>query len=105
VAKSSETKNVTAAYEFVPQYEKYEDGEPVGKPRKFFADDLQGNRVEVKPGTRFVAELVEDTVIDRRGVTPKEVPIGSFSVVASDIDVHPGCLTSCIRTGRAVLVK
>lgn len=96
---------MVTTYEFVPEFTKYEDGEPVGKPRKLFVDDLSGNRVEVKPGTRFNAEMMPDVVIDRRGVEPKEVPTGSYSVASSDIDVHPGCLTSCIRTGRAVLVK
>ena len=102
----SEPRPTTAEYEFVPEYAEYDnDGEPVGKPLPLFADDLRGKRVQVLPGTRFVAEMVPDVVIDRRGVVPREVPTGSYSVASSDIDIHPGCLTSCIRTGRAKLVK
>lgn len=104
-AMAVDVKPVTAEYEFVPEYAEYEDGEPVGKPRKLFVDNLAGQRVEVKPGTRFVAEMAPEVVIDRRGVVPVEVPTGAYFVRTSDLDVHPGCLTSCIRTGRAALVK
>lgn len=96
-AAAPETK--TAEYEFVPEYVEE------GKPRTLFVDDTRGKRVPVKPGTRFVAELAQVTVLDRRWATPKEVATGAYYVVASDIDVAPGCLTSCIRTGRAVPVK
>ena len=71
------------------------------KPRALFVDDLSGKRVQVENGTRFVAELAPEVVVDRRGATPKEVPTGRDYVVSSDVNIHPGCLTSCIRTGRA----
>ena len=71
------------------------------RPRDLFVDDLKGARVKVENGTRFVAELAPEVVVDRRGVTPKEVPTGGHFVVSSDVNIHPGCLTSCIRTGRA----
>lgn len=105
MAKATSEK-LTAEYEFVPEYAEYDrDGEPVGKPRKLFVDTLSGERVAVKPGTRFVAELAPVVVIDRRGVAPREVPTGEHCVAASNVDIHPGCLDSCIRTGRAVPVK
>ena len=104
MAKTAEARPLTAEYEFVPEFIPNADGEP-GKPRVLFVDDLKGKRVPVKPGTRFIAELAQETVFDRRGATPKEVPTGAYYVASSDIDVHPGCLTSCIRTGRAVAVK
>ena len=104
MAKTAEAKPLTAEYEFLPECELNADGEP-GKPRVLYVDNTKGERVPVKPGTRFIAELAQEFVVDRRGATPKEVPTGAYCVVASDIDVHPGCLTSCIRTGRAVAVK
>lgn len=103
---AAEPKKLTREYEIVPEYAEYDaDGEPVGKPRPLYADDTRGARVRVMPGTRFVAELAEDTVIDRRGVEPREVPVGTYHVVASTVDIAPGCLTSMIRTGQAKPVK
>jgi hypothetical protein len=89
---------------FVANCETMPDGEK-GKERPLFADNRRGERVPVKAGTRFIAELAQDVVIDRRGAEPKEVTTGNYHVVTADIDIHPGCLTSCIRTGRAVPVK
>lgn len=67
-----------------------------------WADRDGGERVEVETGTTFTAKLAKEVVIDRRGREPKEVETGRTYVEAADIDILPGCLTSCIRTGRAV---
>lgn len=70
-----------------------------------FADRATGDeRVRVEKGTTFTATLAEAIAIDRRGKEPKEVKTGRQYVTSADVDILPGCLTSCIRTGRAVPV-
>lgn len=69
-----------------------------------FVDDLKGLRVVAPKGFIFAAELVDETVLDRRGATPQEVRTGKKLVASSDADILPGCLTSCIRTRRAIPV-
>ena len=102
----AEPEPKTQEYEFVAEYAEYDrKGKPLGDPRMLYVDNLAGERVPVEPGTRFVAELVPVTVIDRRGVEPREVPTGGYRVVSSTADIAPGCLDSCIRTGRAKPVK
>lgn len=80
-----------------------------GKTERYeFVEDVyvdalgRGERVLAEKGQRFTAELAEEVQIDRRGLTPVEVPTGQFYVVKSDAPFDPGCLTSCIRTGRAM---
>lgn len=70
-----------------------------------WVDETPSNRVLVEKGTAFTAQLAEETVIDRTGVTPREVKTGRLYVASSDIAVLPGCLTSCIRTGRAMTAE
>lgn len=79
-------------------YETNSDGDEI----PVYVDDLAGERVPLESGTTFTADLDTVKVWDRRGPTPVEVDTGRHHVVASDIDVKPGCLTSLINTGRAV---
>lgn len=77
-----------------------------GEPIPVYADRLSnGERCEVKNGDRFTAELDTEKHWDKRGKEPVQVDTKREFVVSSDIDVHPGCLTSMIRTGRARPVK
>lgn len=69
-----------------------------------FVDDLKGLRCLAPKGFTFTAELADETIIDRHGVAPLEVKTGRKLVASSDADILPGCLTSCIRTKRAIPV-
>lgn len=70
-----------------------------------YVDDLSGTkRVLAKAGDTFDAELKDEEVLDRHRQSPEWVKTGRKLVVSSDVDALPGCLTSCIHTGRAVPV-
>lgn len=58
-------------------------------------------RILAVKGTVFNTVEKPEIVIDKTGKEPKEVATGRKLVVSSDTNILPGCLTSCIRTGRA----
>lgn len=58
-------------------------------------------RILATKGTVFNTTEKPEIVIDKTGKEPKEVATGRKVVVSSDTNILPGCLTSCIRTGRA----
>lgn len=72
-----------------------------GQPVPVYVDGIDGNRRPIDHGTRFTAELDTVKVWDKRGKEPVQVDTKQEYVVSSDVNVHPGCLTSMIRTGRA----
>ena len=66
-----------------------------------WVDETPSKRELAEKGLEFMAVLAEEVAVDKTGVQPREVPTGRFYVVSSDVPILPGCLTSCIRTGRA----
>ncbi len=72
---------------------------------KYRDPDTHSPRVFLETGTTFTVQLDTEKVLDRRFREPKEVDTGREYVVSSDLDVLPGDLTSCIRTGRAADVE
>ena len=80
-------------------------GEPIGvyADAVKFRDDEGCSRVFLEHGTTFTVETDTEKIWDKRGKEPVQIDTGREYVVAGlDIDIHPGCLTSIIRTGRAV---
>ena len=69
-----------------------------------WVDDLDRNRREIALGTIVTAELENDTrLVPDRLEPAKRVEItipNMWHVTKSDANIHPGCLTSCIRSGR-----
>jgi hypothetical protein len=65
--------------------------------QEIWCDRLDGRRARIEKGTKFVAKLREEI----RLVYGKETPMNQMEVVSSDVDIHPGNLTSCIRNQRA----
>lgn len=68
-----------------------------------FVDKTGSERVLARKGLTFTAQLAEEIIYPRpnsRDPSPPPTATGRWNVVAADVEILVGCLTSCIRTQR-----